>query len=225
MSRQTKPKHNTCPSKTIYHNTIEAKPHSKTKLIINPISQNKFSFHISKFQNHPPKNTPLSYLVSPLSKHSTTTSKKKSLKINSTNDIESDYFETLVNKYHKSNLKRNIIIDRRGNNNLGIKNSHFIKGVKNIEKLILNNSNIVNTKSQNENLFINLKKMVVFDKASRNEIENTTSSNYYEQKNTNDTLSLEDSLISFSSFNENDKTIEETVPVTPLYSPRDLLRK
>ena len=72
---------------------------------------------------------------------------------------------------------------------------------------------------------LNLKKMVVFDKASRNEIENTTSSNYYEQKNTNDTLSLEDSLISFSSFNENDKTIEETVPVTPLYSPRDLLRK
>ena len=53
------------------------------------------------------------------------------------------------------------------------------------------------------------------------EIENTTVTN----DKTNDSLSLDTNNISISTFNENDKTIDqnENVPL-PLFSPRDLLK-
>ena len=64
------------------------------------------------------------------------------------------------------------------------------------------------------------KHIIIFDKKNLEEIENTKIS----KNPINDTLSF-DSL-SISSFNENDKTMDQNdiVPF-PLYSPRDLLNK
>ena len=64
------------------------------------------------------------------------------------------------------------------------------------------------------------KHIIIFDKKNLEEIENTTIS----KNQINDTLSFD--TISISSFNENDKTMDQNdiVPV-PLYSPRELLNK
>lgn len=158
---------------------------------------------------------------------------------NQKNDMK--YFDSLVHKYQQSNLKKTIIVDNNGNNNLNISpkriksNTGLLFRLKKFDslKLILNRrSNKIRTQANspinksgslfdmNKSISREKKHIIIFDKKNLEEIENTTIS----KNQINDTLSFD--TISISSFNENDKTMDQNdiVPV-PLYSPRELLNK
>lgn len=149
---------------------------------------------------------------------------------------ELQYINSLVDKYQKSELKKMIIIDNEGNNNLEISRNR-IRSNKDLINELKIGRNSMKMKTQiyscndiSSSLFDMGKyknerrmktNMIIFDKKQMEEIENTTVSN--DKKN--DSFSLDTSNISISTFNENDKTIDqnENVP-PPLFSPRDLLK-
>lgn len=158
---------------------------------------------------------------------------------NQKNDMK--YFDSLVHKYQQSNLKKTIIVDNNGNNNLNISpkriksNTGLLFRLKKFDSLKLNlnrRSNKLRTQANspinksgslfdmNTSISREKKHIIIFDKKNLEEIENTTIS----KNQINDTLSFD--TISISSFNENDKTMDQNdiVPV-PLYSPRELLNK
>ena len=158
---------------------------------------------------------------------------------NQKNDMK--YFDSLVHKYQQSDLKKTIIVDNNGNNNLNISpkriksNTGLLFRLKKIDSLKLNlnrRSNKLRTQANspinksgslfdmNTSISREKKHIIIFDKKNLEEIENTTIS----KNQINDTLSFD--TISISSFNENDKTMDQNdiVPV-PLYSPRELLNK
>ena len=156
---------------------------------------------------------------------------------NQKNDMK--YFDSLVHKYQQSNLKKTIIVDNNGNNNLNISpkriKSNILFRLKKFDSLKLNlnrRSNKLRTQANspinksgslfdmNTSISREKKHIIIFDKKNLEEIENTTIS----KNQINDTLSFD--TISISSFNENDKTMDQNdiVPV-PLYSPRELLNK
>ena len=158
---------------------------------------------------------------------------------NQKNDMK--YFDFLVHKYQQSDLKKTIIVDNNGNNNLNISpkriksNTGFLFRLKKFDSLKLNlnrRSNKLRTQANspinksgslfdmNTSISREKKHIIIFDKKNLEEIENTTIS----KNQINDTLSFD--TISISSFNENDKTMDQNdiVPV-PLYSPRELLNK
>lgn len=156
---------------------------------------------------------------------------------NQKNDMK--YFDSLVHKYQQSDLKKTIIVDNNGNNNLNISpkriKSNILFRLKKFDSLKLNlnrRSNKLRTQANspinksgslfdmNTSISREKKHIIIFDKKNLEEIENTTIS----KNQINDTLSFD--TISISSFNENDKTMDQNdiVPV-PLYSPRELLNK
>ena len=158
---------------------------------------------------------------------------------NQKNDMK--YFDSLVHKYQQSDLKKTIIVDNNGNNNLNISpkriksNTGLLFRLKKFDSLKLNlnrRSNKLRTQANspinksgslfdiNTSISREKKHIIIFDKKNLEEIENTTIS----KNQINDTLSFD--TISISSFNENDKTMDQNdiVPV-PLYSPRELLNK
>ena len=158
---------------------------------------------------------------------------------NQKNDMK--YFDSLVHKYQQSDLKKTIIVDNNGNNNLNISpkriksNTGLLFRLKKFDSLKLNlnrTSNKLRTQANspinksgslfdmNTSISREKKHIIIFDKKNLEEIENTTIS----KNQINDTLSFD--TISISSFNENDKTMDQNdiVPV-PLYSPRELLNK
>ena len=158
---------------------------------------------------------------------------------NQKNDMK--YFDSLVHKYQQSDLKKTIIVDNNGNNNLNISpkriksNKGLLLRLKKFDSLKLNlnrRSNKLRTQANspinksgslfdmNTSISREKKHIIIFDKKNLEEIENTTIS----KNQINDTLSFD--TISISSFNENDKTMDQNdiVPV-PLYSPRELLNK
>ncbi len=158
---------------------------------------------------------------------------------NQKNDMK--YFDSLVHKYQQSDLKKTIIVDNNGNNNLNISpkriksNKGLLFRLKKFDSLKLNlnrRSNKLRTQANspinksgslfdmNTSISREKKHIIIFDKKNLEEIENTTIS----KNQINDTLSFD--TISISSFNENDKTMDQNdiVPV-PLYSPRELLNK
>ena len=158
---------------------------------------------------------------------------------NQKNDMK--YFDSLVHKYQQSDLKKTIIVDNNGNNNLNIspkrikRNTGLLFRLKKFDSLKLNlnrRSNKLRTQANspinksgslfdmNTSISREKKHIIIFDKKNLEEIENTTIS----KNQINDTLSFD--TISISSFNENDKTMDQNdiVPV-PLYSPRELLNK
>ena len=158
---------------------------------------------------------------------------------NQKNDMK--YFDSLVHKYQQSDLKQTIIVDNNGNNNLNISpkriksNTGLLFRLKKFDSLKLNlnrRSNKLRTQANspinksgslfdmNTSISREKKHIIIFDKKNLEEIENTTIS----KNQINDTLSFD--TISISSFNENDKTMDQNdiVPV-PLYSPRELLNK
>ena len=156
---------------------------------------------------------------------------------NQKNDMK--YFDSLVHKYQQSDLKKTIIVDNNGNNNLNISpkriKSNILFRLKKFDSLKLNlnrRSNKLRTQANspinksgslfdmNTSISCEKKHIIIFDKKNLEEIENTTIS----KNQINDTLSFD--TISISSFNENDKTMDQNdiVPV-PLYSPRELLNK
>ena len=158
---------------------------------------------------------------------------------NQKNDMK--YFDSLVHKYQQSDLKKTIIVDNNGNNNLNISpkriksNTGLLFRLKKFDSLKLNlnrRSNKLRTQANspinksgslfdmNTSISREKKHIIIFDKKNLEEIENTTIS----KNQINDTLSFDS--ISISSFNENDKTMDQNdiVPV-PLYSPRELLNK
>lgn len=158
---------------------------------------------------------------------------------NQKNDMK--YFDSLVHKYQQSDLKKTIIVDNNGNNNLNISpkriksNTGLLFRLKKFDSLKLNlnrRSNKLRTQANspinksgslfdmNTSISREKKHIIIFDKKNLEEIENTTIS----KNQINDTLSFD--TISISSVNENDKTMDQNdiVPV-PLYSPRELLNK
>ena len=159
---------------------------------------------------------------------------------NQKNDMK--YFDSLVHKYQQSDLKKTIIVvDNNGNNNLNIspkrikRNTGLLFRLKKFDSLKLNlnrRSNKLRTQANspinksgslfdmNTSISREKKHIIIFDKKNLEEIENTTIS----KNQINDTLSFD--TISISSFNENDKTMDQNdiVPV-PLYSPRELLNE
>lgn len=156
---------------------------------------------------------------------------------NQKNDMK--YFDSLVHKYQQSDLKKTIIVDNNGNNNLNISpkriKSNILFRLKKFDSLKLNlnrRSNKLRTQANspinksgslfdmNTSISREKKHIIIFDKKNLEEIENTTIS----KNQINDTLSFD--TISISSFNENDKTMDQNdiVPVH-LYSPRELLNK
>lgn len=158
---------------------------------------------------------------------------------NQKNDMK--YFDSLVHKYQQSDLKKTIIVDNNGNNNLNISpkriksNTGLLFRLKKFDSLKLNlnrRSNKLRTQANspinksgslfdmNTSISREKKHIIIFDKKNLEEIENTTIS----KNQINDTLSFD--TISIFSFNENDKTMDQNdiVPV-PLYSPRELLNK
>lgn len=158
---------------------------------------------------------------------------------NQKNDMK--YFDSLVHKYQQSDLKQTIIVDNNGNNNLNISpkriksNTGLLFRLKKFDSLKLNlnrRSNKLRTQANsplnqsgslfdmNTSISREKKHIIIFDKKNLEEIENTTIS----KNQINDTLSFD--TISISSFNENDKTMDQNdiVPI-PLYSPRELLNK
>ena len=158
---------------------------------------------------------------------------------NQKNDMK--YFDSLVHKYQQTELKKTIIVDNNGNNNLSIspkrikRNTGLLFRLKKFDSLKLNlnrRSNKLRTQANspinksgslfdmNTSISREKKHIIIFDKKNLEEIENTTIS----KNQINDTLSFD--TISISSFNENDKTMDQNdiVPV-PLYSPRELLNK
>ena len=158
---------------------------------------------------------------------------------NQKNDMK--YFDSLVHKYQQSDLKKTIIVDNNGNNNLNISpkriksNTGLLFRLKKFDSLKLNlnrRSNKLRTQANspinksgslfdmNTSISREKKHIIIFDKKNLEEIENTTIS----KNQINDTLSFD--TISISSFNENDKTMDQNdiVPI-PLYSPRELLNK
>ena len=136
-------------------------------------------------------------------------------------------------------MKKTRIVDNNGNNNLNISpkriKSNILFRLKKFDSLKLNlnrRSNKLRTQANspinksgslfdmNTSISREKKHIIIFDKKNLEEIENTTIS----KNQINDTLSFD--TISISSFNENDKTMDQNdiVPV-PLYSPRELLNK
>ena len=240
------------PLLVIKSSTSKMKPKLDVKPVISKTPNNIQSTRIQyKLKTTQPKRSSLNLLYRPLQRKPISTKNINHINIKrrvsdlvvapktkqrnaQKNDLE--YIDSLVNKYQRSELKKMIIMDNEGNNNLEISRNR-IKSNQDLINVLKVGRNSMKMKTQvysshdiSSSLFDTGKNkkerrmktnMIIFDRKQMEEIENTTVTN--DKKN--DSLSLDTSNISISTFNENDKTIDqnENVPL-PLFSPRDLLK-
>ena len=237
------------PLLVIKSSTSKMKPKLDVKPVISKTPNNIQSTKIQyKLKTTQPKRSSLNLLYRPLQRKPISTKNINHINIKrrvsdlvvapktkqrnaQKNDLE--YIDSLVNKYKRSELKKMIIIDNEGNNNLEISRNRIKSNqdLINVLKVGRNSmktqvysshdisSSLFDTGKNKKERRIKMN-MIIFDRKQMEEIENTTIS----KNQINDTLSFD--TISISSFNENDKTMDQNdiVPV-PLYSPRELLNK
>lgn len=122
----------------------------------------------------------------------------------------------------KSDFKTTIIVDTFGNNNLNV-SSRRIKTNKHLLEVLSRKKK----ESRDHDLFVDsaekpkIENIIIFSKKEREEIDKIEICCNEEDE----TLSLQQSIISFSS-NLSDQTVKQSdnLPV-PLFSPRELLNK